>query len=283
MNVNKLNKIRKYDSNFLLGKLVEYYKLNNKVPKTYEFDRSKDLPDSTTYAHRFGSWNKALEKAGLNINRKRQYEKQDLINILQELNEKNRRSPSCRDVPSITPFVNMFGSWNNALRTAGLKLNEGRFGKLWIRWQHFCEDITKEIYGDINIKIQKFIPGVGFPDIMIIKEKLIIDAMSSAYDSIHKKNQIKKYSSLGYELQFWCLFGGREIKNKKVKYYYIRDIIKLLQDKESSKNLIKRAKNFMYLSKRMNGEKEIYHPYSNRSIKVDTPQTDIHLLGDSQV
>ena len=27
---------------------------------------------------------------------------------------------------------------------------------------------------------------------------------------------------------------------------------------------------------RMNGEEEIYHPYSNRSIKVGTPQTDLH-------
>ncbi len=119
---------RKYTSNLLLKKLVEYYELHNKVPKTYEFDKSNNLPDSTTYNHRFGSWNNALEKAGLNINRKRRYSEQDLIKILQDFYEKNRRSPSCRDMPSITPFVNIFGSWNNALKIAGLKMNEGR---LW--------------------------------------------------------------------------------------------------------------------------------------------------------
>ena len=30
------------------------------------------------------------------------------------------------------------------------------------------------------------------------------------------------------------------------------------------------------LSGRVNGEEEIYHPYSSRSIKVDTPQIDIY-------
>jgi len=35
------------------------------------------------------------------------------------------------------------------------------------------------------------------------------------------------------------------------------------------------------LAGRLNGEKEIYHPYSNRSLKVNTSQIDIHLLGDS--
>jgi len=31
----------------------------------------------------------------------------------------------------------------------------------------------------------------------------------------------------------------------------------------------------------VNGEKEIYHPYSNRSLKVNTPQINIHLLEES--
>ncbi len=123
MNLNKINKKRKYTSDFLLKKLVEYYNLHNRIPKTYDFDKSPNLPDSTTYRNRFGKWNNALEKAGLNIGRKHPYSKQDLIKILQDFYEKNRRSPSCRDIPSVTPFVNIFGSWNNALIESGLEFN----------------------------------------------------------------------------------------------------------------------------------------------------------------
>src|SRR3989338_4761967 len=56
---------------------------------------------------------------------KKYYTPEGLINLLIDFNKKNGRSPTTDDFtgvrPSYATFINHFGSWNKALKTAGLK------------------------------------------------------------------------------------------------------------------------------------------------------------------
>ena len=83
-------------------------------------------PSVMTYAKRFGSWNAALNSAELTPHSFREYRREDLLNCLQELARALGRPPTRKDLdkipspPSSGPFVRQFGSWQNALREAGL-------------------------------------------------------------------------------------------------------------------------------------------------------------------
>lgn len=68
-----------------------------------------------------------------NYNTKPSYSKEELINILKEFNIKNGRSPSQNDFdsnnfPSFITYRRRFGSWNNALKKAGLEIKESNLG-----------------------------------------------------------------------------------------------------------------------------------------------------------
>jgi len=89
----------------------------------------------TQYRHRFGSWNKALREAGLSVNKEHNIcSKEELISELQRLADELGKTPIAKDMKnsgkfSIGPYENNFGSWNEALREAGLPINnELNFG-----------------------------------------------------------------------------------------------------------------------------------------------------------
>jgi len=79
-----------------------------------------------TYIRRFGSWNKTLEQCGLSVNEEKNYDETYLIEQLQNLHQRLGTSPSQADLrhddetPSLYPYQDAFGSWNNALREAGI-------------------------------------------------------------------------------------------------------------------------------------------------------------------
>ncbi|HDH00338.1 MAG TPA: hypothetical protein ENG80_00820 [Nitrospirae bacterium] len=80
----------------------------------------------------FGSWNTALWEAGMTLNmvKTKTLNKKSLVEKLQVLAKKLGRSPLLKDIeeiegfPSQTQFYRAFGSWSEALNTAGLKLNK---------------------------------------------------------------------------------------------------------------------------------------------------------------
>ena len=65
-----LENIRKeYTDKFLISELHRFVKENGRVPKSYEISPKYGYPSSSMCAGRFGSWNKALQAAGLEIHK----------------------------------------------------------------------------------------------------------------------------------------------------------------------------------------------------------------------
>lgn len=79
-----------------------------------------------TYQKKFGSWNDALEEANLEINKKQSIPESELLDELIRLSTELGRTPTSRDVAekgeyAPSNYSNKFGSWNRAVREAGLE------------------------------------------------------------------------------------------------------------------------------------------------------------------
>jgi hypothetical protein len=81
------------------------------------------------YTNRFGSWNKAIELAGFTPftgTTEDLFSREELIDELQRLSRELDRPPTTQHMYeqgrfSTSPFVNLFGTWIDALRAAGLE------------------------------------------------------------------------------------------------------------------------------------------------------------------
>ncbi|MFB7351122.1 homing endonuclease associated repeat-containing protein [Bacillus thuringiensis] len=94
--------------------IQEKAKALGRVPKIEEMTKI-----STIYK-KFGSWKKALEAAGLPVLQKREYTKEELIEIIQEKARELHRTPKINEIKHVTLIRNEFGSWKKALEAAGL-------------------------------------------------------------------------------------------------------------------------------------------------------------------
>lgn len=86
---------------------------------------------SKTYQKKFASWNDAVREAGLEPNAETDISKSDLIDELKNLKERLGRTPTSRDMANdgehgSATYVSKFGSWNNAVREAGLEITRER-------------------------------------------------------------------------------------------------------------------------------------------------------------
>jgi len=86
---------------------------------------------SKTYQKKFGSWNEALKQAGIEINNEHDIAKSDLLDELIRLKNLLGRTPTSRDMAEkgkygTSNYPNKFGSWNDAVREAGLEPTRDR-------------------------------------------------------------------------------------------------------------------------------------------------------------
>ncbi|MBR3252842.1 DEAD/DEAH box helicase family protein [Candidatus Saccharibacteria bacterium] len=101
-----------------------------RTPTEKEVDMDPRMPTIGPYIRVFGNWNDALKAAGLELNRKRGHKEVDLIEALQRKAQELGRTPKIKDLdidPTIASgytYVTRFGSWNNALKAAGLDINK---------------------------------------------------------------------------------------------------------------------------------------------------------------
>ncbi len=99
--------------------------------KALELGRSptrRGMKNPYVYIGHFGSWNAALVAAGLEISKNQvRHDKKDLIKILLSWHKKHKKIPAMRDfnkdtdTPNSSTYLKYFGSWNNALKEAGIK------------------------------------------------------------------------------------------------------------------------------------------------------------------
>lgn len=101
-------------------------------PTVADSRRNPWLPTSPTARRYFGSWHGALTAAGLPVNAPapRDWDRPAIIEAFRDFAAEHGRSPQRRDFddaanegryPSSTAVTNQFGSWNDAVRSAGLK------------------------------------------------------------------------------------------------------------------------------------------------------------------
>jgi len=130
-----IKKYPTYTKKELIDLLRKRYRKTGKSPICNELCTLKDIPYHGIFVSSFGSWNNALTEAGLPINRKNKYSKKELIEFLQRLYRKTKKSPSSKilkavkNSPNFLVFRKYFGSWNNALKAAGIPLNQRRYTK----------------------------------------------------------------------------------------------------------------------------------------------------------
>jgi hypothetical protein len=95
---------------------------------TDEMDRSGPYT-SNSYKRAFGTWNRALRKAGLEVHSVWDVSEEDLISELNSLAEELGHVPRKDEMRnqgnwSAVVYQERFGSWNEALRAAGFEPNE---------------------------------------------------------------------------------------------------------------------------------------------------------------
>ena len=86
--------MREYTKEILIVYLKKAAGELGHTPSEHEMNQLKTYPSSTTYLHRFGSWNTALKAAQLTIRKVKQYSKEELIEKLKLLYEKNHHVPT---------------------------------------------------------------------------------------------------------------------------------------------------------------------------------------------
>jgi hypothetical protein len=106
--------------------LQDYYKTHNKVPTQSTFKNNPRYPNASTFQRRFGSWNKALESAGLPVKRAvRKYTKESIITYIQKFYNSYGRPPKYDDFNNNPDFPHAdtvkehFGSWKKGIEAAG--------------------------------------------------------------------------------------------------------------------------------------------------------------------
>ncbi|MDB2275874.1 hypothetical protein PM022_15260 [Halorubrum ezzemoulense] len=127
------------------------YELNNRtnIPESQLLDELKRLKDEigetpraidmekegkfgwATYETAFGSWNAALNQAGLSLNNRSNIPKSELLHELNSLYSQLGETPGRRDMDQHGEFgsgayMSAFGGWNEALQEAGIEPNKRR-------------------------------------------------------------------------------------------------------------------------------------------------------------
>lgn len=110
-------------------------KLGNDKMTIVEFNNNKGKYSATTIYNRFGTWNKALEKAGLKITHQISISENELFQYLEEVWIKLGHQPQRREMNKLYsnysegPYITRYGSWMKALETFVEYINSDDYKK----------------------------------------------------------------------------------------------------------------------------------------------------------
>lgn len=117
------NKQRGISDEELLSELNRLYNEKGWTPTGHDMDLRGEYSKSTLI-RRFGSWEAALQEAGVDGDRRPKIAKEDLLQELKRIAQKENREPRTVDMKaygeySTQVYLERFGSWANAVREAG--------------------------------------------------------------------------------------------------------------------------------------------------------------------
>ncbi|ALL11628.1 hypothetical protein BTXL6_09950 [Bacillus thuringiensis] len=197
----------------------------------------------STYQIRFGSWNKALELAGLPVKNSRLcgMTKEQYVELLKDYATKFGRVPDSNEIREARAIINRFGSWNKALEAAELPVSKSKKEELIEIIQEKARELKRvpkctEIkrYSTIYRHFgswDKALEAAEIPGYKSKKEKLIeiIQEKARELKRIPKSTEIKQYSTIQRHFGSWDkALEAAEIpgyKSKKEK------LIEIIQEK----------------------------------------------------
>src|SRR5206468_3166211 len=124
---------KKLDKEFLISELQRFVKEFDRIPMQSDFDKLPSYPSRKTFANSFGKFNDALRAAGFTVKEKPEYTKEYLLSEIQRFISEFGKQPYSREMdnakgyPSKHVFERVFGSWNNAIKDAGLKVRVSQY------------------------------------------------------------------------------------------------------------------------------------------------------------
>ncbi|MBI2107413.1 hypothetical protein HYT57_05505 [Candidatus Woesearchaeota archaeon] len=119
-----------YSKEQLIVAIKKYSNVTKKTPTIKEIEKNRNLPPRSQLLKQFKTWNNLIKQCGLKRNKVWGYHKNELLGFLIEYKRKNDNIPKIKDftgtqeLPSSAPYFRNFGSWNNALKQAGLATNK---------------------------------------------------------------------------------------------------------------------------------------------------------------
>lgn len=143
----------------LLEDLIKVSKQLDKSPTIDEYNKNGKY-ESSAIIRRFGSWNKALEKANLTINNK-QWSPEELFANIQNVWEKIGKQPSRRNMDdknlsciSSGAYLRFFGTWMNALERFIEYINNADNLEIMNPPLSTKDNITHKTSRDINLRLR---------------------------------------------------------------------------------------------------------------------------------
>jgi len=126
-NINNDKYHNRYTDEDLIKALMDFYIINDKIPNSSDFKKSH--PNTSVFYNRFGSWTKALNKAGLFKEKQKStdYTDQELIDLLIKFHRETKKVPTTRNInevnymPNNNTYIKRFNGFGNALNLAGLR------------------------------------------------------------------------------------------------------------------------------------------------------------------
>jgi len=127
-----IQKNKRYTNQELINILKSEANKLGRSPPSSHFMNNPSLPTYSTFKTRWSNWNNVLKVAGLSISNprtKKRYTEEQLLMLLIIESKKLGRTPTAPHfqftpgLPSVESYVSRWGSWNNAIKAAGLTPN----------------------------------------------------------------------------------------------------------------------------------------------------------------
>lgn len=187
-------KYAKRENKYSREDLLEIIKTGFSEGKT----QMKEYEARASIRKEFGSWNEALQIAGIEpLRRRKGYSREELIEALISEYKKNNNTISYADSQLASSVVREFGSWNKGLNVAGIDLNrtlkEKRYNiskkELIKAYIQLSRDLDKEEYGASKRDINKAFKNGGFP----CAESSLV-ARFSSLNNLKRESRFKEWN-----------------------------------------------------------------------------------------
>lgn len=124
----------------LINKLIWFKNKHSRIPRSRDCRSENDMPDDSIYFKRFGSFNNAIEMAGLPISKKhpnknRTYTDEQLFDFIKKCSKKIGHIPTVSEYvvhrekgyPTLNTFLYRFGKFEKALEQSGIKFSRTKY------------------------------------------------------------------------------------------------------------------------------------------------------------